>query len=215
MRCHGFKRLFICFVATFANLYNANLAVIASGAIDQEIASNLSEELGALEQLRALLQGNDEVSIPGVVVAGAQSAGKSSVLEALGGMKLPRGQTITTRVPLILSLAAVPGVEPHAVISGDADLATNGEEIDIDEISEEIERFTEKIAGRGSAVSPEPIFLKVLRPSGPTLTLIDLPGITHNSADGTQEEIHTETASLVKKFISEENMVREKQLQSW
>lgn len=67
------------------------------GAIDQEIASRLSEELGALEQLRALLQGNEEVSIPGVVVAGAQSAGKSSVLEALGGMKLPRGQNITTR----------------------------------------------------------------------------------------------------------------------
>lgn len=67
-----------------------------SGAIDQEIASRLSEDLGALEQLRALLQGNEEISIPGVVVAGSQSAGESSVLEALGGMKLPRGQTITT-----------------------------------------------------------------------------------------------------------------------
>lgn len=179
---------------------------MTSGAIDQEIASCLSGELGALEQLRALLQGNDEVSIPGVVVAGAQSAGKSSVLEALGGMKLPRGQNITTRVPLVLSLVAVPGVQPHAVIGGDADLATNGKRIEIDDISEEIEGLTNELAGDGTAVSTKPIFLKILRPSGPTLTLIDLPGITHNSADGAQD-IHTETVNLVKHFISEDNMV--------
>lgn len=182
---------------------------MTSGAIDQEIASCLSEELGALEQLRALLQGNEEVSIPGVVVAGAQSAGKSSVMEALGGMKLPRGQNITTRAPLILSLVTVPGVEPHAVISGDADLAANGAVIDIDDVSTEIERLTNELAGDGSAVSSKPIYLKILRPSGPTLTLIDLPGITHNSANGKQD-IHTETVNLVKKFISEDNMVRPK-----
>lgn len=176
------------------------------GSIDQEIASCLSEELGALEQLRALLQGNEEVSIPGVVVAGAQSAGKSSVMEALGGMKLPRGQNITTRAPLILSLVTTPGVEPHAVIGGDADLATKGKKIEIDDVSSEIERLTNELAGDGFAVSSKPIHLKILRPAGPTLTLIDLPGITHNSADGTQD-IHTATVDLVKQFISEDNMV--------
>ena len=122
-------------------------------------------------------------------------------------MKLPRGQNITTRVPLVLSLVTVPGVDPHAVIGGDADLAAKGVEIDIAEISEEIKRLTDELAGDGSAVRAKPIYLKVLRPSGPTLTLIDLPGITHNSADGTQD-IHKETVDLVKKFISEDNMVR-------
>ncbi|CAM9842307.1 unnamed protein product, partial [Ascophyllum nodosum] len=70
--------------------------------MDQEIEARLSSTLESLEMLR--LQGNEEVSVPGVVVTGAQSAGKSSVLEALGGIKLPRGQNITTRVPLVLSL---------------------------------------------------------------------------------------------------------------
>ncbi|CAN0251155.1 unnamed protein product, partial [Pylaiella littoralis] len=150
--------------------------------------------------------GNEEVSIPGVVVAGAQSAGKSSVLEALGGMKLPRGQNITTRVPLVLSLVAVQGAEPHAVIGGEADLSNNGVQIDIDNISTEIEKLTKELAGDGSAVSTKPIYLKIVRPSGPTLTLIDLPGITHNSADGTQD-IHTETVNLVRQFIENDNMV--------
>ncbi|CAM9832415.1 unnamed protein product, partial [Ectocarpus sp. 12 AP-2014] len=177
----------------------------SSGAIDNEIENRLSGELGALEQLRALLQNNEEVKIPGVVVAGAQSAGKSSVLEALGGMKLPRGQNITTRVPLVLSLVAVPGTEPHAVIGGEADLS-KGKIIGIDEISTEIERLTNELAGDGTTVSAKPIYLKIIRPSGPTLTLIDLPGITHNSPDGTQD-IHTETVNLVKQFIENENMV--------
>lgn len=98
-------------------------------------------------------------------------------------------------------------VKPHAVISWDADLAANHTTIDIDNVSAEIERLTNELAGDGSVVSAKPIYLKILRPSGPTLTLIDLPGITHNSADATQQDIHTETVNLVEMIISEENMV--------
>eukprot|EP00903_Cladosiphon_okamuranus_P022291 g20497.t1 len=86
------------------------------GAMENSTSSSrLGKSLRAMEQLRALHDGNDEVAIPAIVVAGEQSAGKS-VLEALGGMKLPRGQKITTRVPLILSLQAVEGAQPHAAI---------------------------------------------------------------------------------------------------
>lgn len=176
-----------------------------AGAIDSEIGSRLSPTLVALEKLRALLEGNEEVSVPGIVVAGAQSAGKSSVLEALGGMKLPRGQNITTRVPLILSLQAVPGAQSHALIGGDADLC-NGTKIDIEDIGSEIETLTIKLAGDGAAVCSKPIYLRIVRNSGPTLTLIDLPGITHYSADDSQD-IHKETVSLVREYIRNENMV--------
>lgn len=89
----------------------------------------------------------DEVSIPDVVVAGAQSAEKSSELEALGGMKLPRGQNITTRVPLVLSLQAIPGSEPHALIGGEAGLDA-GNEIEITDIGSAIEALTIELAGR-------------------------------------------------------------------
>ncbi|CAM9366376.1 unnamed protein product [Laminaria digitata] len=176
-----------------------------AGAIDSEMGARLSPTLVALEQLRALLDGNDEVSIPGVVVAGAQSAGKSSVLEALAGMKLPRGQNITTRVPLILSLQQVPGAPTHALISGEAGMG-DAKKIDVAEVGPEIEAFTAKLAGAGTGVRHTPIYLRIVRSSGPTLTLIDLPGITHNSEDQTQD-IHTETVSLVKKYIENENMV--------
>ena len=176
-----------------------------AGAIDSEMGARLSPTLIALEQLRALLDGDDEVSIPGVVVAGAQSAGKSSVLEAIAGMKLPRGQNITTRVPLILSLQQLPGAPTHALISGEAEMS-EAKKIDIADVGAEIEAFTAKLAGAGTGVRQTPIYLRVVRSSGPTLTLIDLPGITHNSEDESQD-IHTETVALVKKYIENENMV--------
>lgn len=177
-----------------------------SGAIDNKSDSQLGVYLEAMEKLRALLEGNDEVSVPGVVVAGAQSAGKSSVLEALGGMKLPRGQNITTRVPLVLNVRAVHGTVQHALIGGVEDEGTR-KKIEIDDISDNIEALTNELAGGGGGVSDTPIYLTIIRPSGPNLTLIDLPGITFNAADGSSD-IHEKTVDLVKKYIRDENMVR-------
>lgn len=177
-----------------------------SGAIDSEISSRLSPILEALEKLRASQEGNEEVSVPGIVVTGAQSSGKSSVLEAIGGIKLPRGQNITTRVPLILSLQAVPGSQPHALIGTDPDLGQTGREVDIFYVGEEIEALTAELAGDGTGVNEAPIYLKIVRDSGPTITLIDLPGITHNSTDE-NVDIHGQTVSLVTKYMGNENMV--------
>lgn len=175
--------------------------------MDGKSDSQLGVYLEAMEKLRALLEGNDEVSVPGVVVAGAQSAGKSSVLEALGGMKLPRGQNITTRVPLVLNVRAVPGAAQHALIGGVEDEASR-KKIEIGHISDNIETLTNELAGGGGGVSDTPIYLTVVRPSGPNLTLIDLPGITFNAADGSSD-IHEKTVDLVKKYTRDENMVRE------
>ena len=83
----------------------------ASGAAD--IGSNRDMDrfyhvkvrplLDAVDQLRGLLVA-EPIRLPTIVVVGDQSSGKSSVLEALSGVSLPRGQNITTRCPLILRL---------------------------------------------------------------------------------------------------------------
>ena len=47
----------------------------------------------------------NSIELPSLVVVGAQSSGKSSVLESIVGRDfLPRGSGIVTRCPLILSL---------------------------------------------------------------------------------------------------------------
>jgi dynamin family protein len=54
--------------------------------------------------------GAEPFDLPQIVVVGAQSSGKSSVLEAIVGRDfLPRGTGIVTRRPLILQLVHVSG----------------------------------------------------------------------------------------------------------
>ncbi|CAF1303286.1 unnamed protein product [Rotaria sordida] len=46
----------------------------------------------------------EKISLPQIVVVGDQSVGKSSILEAISGVELPRAQNICTRCPLELPL---------------------------------------------------------------------------------------------------------------
>ena len=168
--------------------------------------SLLQNKLDAMEEIRNDL-GTDGIEVPGVVVAGSQSSGKSSVLESLSGIRLPSGNTITTRVPLILRLEKRNVEKPFAIIHDTPDL-TQGEHLnDLSAIPRKIEEYTKKITGDAGSVVDSPIHLKVIQHDGPTVTLIDLPGITHMSVDNVQEDIHTETVNLVKKYIKNEHMI--------
>ncbi|CAF4195081.1 unnamed protein product, partial [Adineta steineri] len=58
-----------------------------------------------IDQVRALLStNNDGVNFPNVVVVGDQSSGKSTLLESLSLVELPKGSGIVTRCPLVLRL---------------------------------------------------------------------------------------------------------------
>ncbi|CAF1090832.1 unnamed protein product [Rotaria sordida] len=55
----------------------------------------------------------EKISLPQIVVVGDQSVGKSSILEAISGVELPRAQNICTRCPLELhdlTLIDLPGI---------------------------------------------------------------------------------------------------------
>ena len=52
--------------------------------------------------------GAENIQLPQIVVVGNQSAGKSSVMEAIVGKDfLPRGTGIVTRCPLVLQLIRI------------------------------------------------------------------------------------------------------------
>ncbi|CAM9392699.1 unnamed protein product [Choristocarpus tenellus] len=105
-----------------------------------------------------------------------------------------------------MSLQADQGAEPHALIGVSPD-QTFFKKIDIAAVGNEIQALTSKLAGDGGAISEKPIYLKVMQKSGPTLTLIDLPGIMHNSANEGQTDILSATVSLVSKFVKNTEMV--------
>lgn len=171
------------------------------------LLSQVQPKLDAIEQIRGDLNA-ENIEVPGIVVAGAQSSGKSSLLESLSDITLPSGENITTRVPLILRLEKQKGIDRHAIIGMSPDLHNNGEKInDFSKIPKKIVEYTNKLVGTQGCVEDKPIHIKVISPTGPTMTLIDLPGITHLSKQNVQEDIHTATVDLVKKYITNEQMI--------
>lgn len=170
----------------------------------------MKKTFDVLEKIRVHLE-KEKMQAPGVVVVGSQSAGKSSVLESICGISFPRGNDMVTRVPMILRLESDPSVEGiKIIISPSDDLEKDGKEIEIGEVPVQIDQLTNEIAGEGDVIVDSPIHLKVIRPEGPNMTIIDLPGITHNT---TKEKvagsvtIHDQTTALVRKYIESPEII--------
>jgi interferon-induced GTP-binding protein Mx1 len=168
----------------------------------EELNSEESRELlSAVDRMREILH-DEKIRLPEIVVVGDQSVGKSSVLEAISGIQLPRAQNICTRCPLELRMKSTTGDE-YAVIRDGKRFEDEGKTIhDMNEIAGEVTRLTNEIAGTGTNVSLIPIYLTVYKRDIPyDLTLIDLPGITRNPLPGQAKDIHQQILTLINKYI--------------
>ena len=161
-----------------------------------------SSKLELIEIARNIL--DDDLEIPGIVVAGSQSAGKSSVLESLSGISFPTGKNITTRIPIILSIVNQPFNDNDNLLI-DIDPSFNSfKETTISQLSNEIESVTNTFTENSTDVVDKPVYIKVYQKNSIPMTVIDLPGITHLSQNNS--DIHQKTTDLVKKYIKNRNM---------
>lgn len=176
------------------------------------LASQLNSDesralISAVDRMREILH-DEKINLPEIVVVGDQSVGKSSVLEAISGIQLPRAQNICTRCPLELRIKSTTENE-YAVIRSSKSSEQNGKIIqDLDQIADEVTRLTNEIAGKGANVSSDPIYLTVYkRDVIYDLTLIDLPGITRNPLPGQAKNIHEQILHLINKYIEPKTAV--------
>ncbi|KAM0936083.1 putative dynamin stalk domain, GTPase effector domain, Dynamin superfamily [Dioscorea sansibarensis] len=156
--------------------------------------------LDAVDRLRDLKVMQEGIELPTIVVVGDQSSGKSSVLESLAGISLPRGQGICTRVPLIMRLK-----RDKSAVSPQIQLQYNDEPIQIiteSGITDAINKATDEIAGSGKAISNTPLTLVVKKADVPDLTMVDLPGITRVPVQGQPENIYEQISGIIKEYIS-------------
>eukprot|EP01084_Bolivina_argentea_P125317 222048_1 len=150
-----------------------------------------------------------EIAIPSIVVIGDQSSGKSSLLELLSGIDIPRATGICTRVPLELQLRSIRTLQieddekldetEYAVISMTINDESIEEKISLNDTSNKIEEYTNKIAGKDKTISDKPIRLTIYRENFVDLTLIDLPGLVHFDKKDPKKSSRIE--KLVKKYI--------------
>lgn len=78
---------------------------------------------------------------------------------------------------------------------------------DFDKIRQEIVDDTDRKTGGTKGVSPEPISLRIYSPHVPTLTMIDLPGLTKVPVGDQPKDIEKQIKEMVMKFISKSNAI--------
>ncbi|CAJ1962041.1 unnamed protein product [Sphenostylis stenocarpa] len=175
-----------------------NVAPIVSSFND-----HIRPVLDALENLRRLNITKEGIQLPTIVVVGDQSSGKSSVLESLAGISLPRGQGICTRVPLVMRL------QNHSLPKPEMVLEYNAKTMSTDEahVSEAIRVATDELAGGGKGISNTPLTLVVKKNGVPDLTMVDLPGITRVPVHGQPEDIYDQIKDIIMEYIRPEESI--------
>ncbi|XP_054983877.1 interferon-induced GTP-binding protein Mx1 [Sorex araneus] len=190
-------------------LMEARLTEEKSPKLENSLSAQYEEKvrpcIDLIDSLRALGVEQD-LALPAIAVIGDQSSGKSSVLEALSGVALPRGSGIVTRCPLVLRLKKLVGKD--AKWTGTVSYLDKEIELqDASEVEGEIRKAQNVIAGEGVGISQELISLRVSSPHVPDLTLIDLPGITRVAVGGQPADIGYQIKRLIGKYISKEQTI--------
>ncbi|KAM9534935.1 interferon-induced GTP-binding protein Mx2 isoform 1-T1 [Salvelinus alpinus] len=172
--------------------------------LNQYYEEKVRPSIDLIDSLRSLGVEKD-LALPAIAVIGDQSSGKSSVLEALSGVALPRGSGIVTRCPLELKMKRKKeGEEWHGKIS----YQDHKEEIeDPSDVEKKIRKAQDEMAGVGVGISDDLISLEIGSPDVPDLTLIDLPGIARVAVKGQPENIGEQIKRLIQKFITKQETI--------
>jgi dynamin 1-like protein len=161
---------------------------------------------------------NTLIELPKLVVVGTQSSGKSSLLNSLIGIDiLPVGKSMTTRTPLHLDL--IPTSTENRIEFGNYSNMQWIIEKKIlitypaitqeqrNQVMTEIENQTNIKAGTDLNICSNPIHIKIYASNIPTLSLIDLPGLTSIAITdkGQPKDIKEQIINLVSSYIKQKN----------
>lgn len=183
--------------------------------VQQSVQTAQQSALGFADYVNSLFYGNEKNAIdaPSVVVVGAQSSGKSSVLNRLIGRTiLPTSTGCCTRSPIVFSVRNIADRSRLTVETRDGEKTTqifNGyiDDNDDDIIIEKLMEATEIIAPNG-IITKTPIYVHLSYRNAPDISFVDLPGlITIARTDQGQNEttikdIRTLNEDFIKKNYS-------------
>ncbi|KAL8878494.1 MAG: hypothetical protein Q9198_003705 [Flavoplaca austrocitrina] len=170
-------------------------------------SSEHGQLLDVIDHLRAL--GIDRrVPLPQLVVCGDQSSGKSSVLEAVAGVRFPTKDTLCTRfaTELILRRSSSPSIDIKIRPSHDRSPDEQAKLLAFEPPSGDVDQFPQLVEAAKEAIgidehtkrfSEDVLRVELSGPDQPHLTLVDLPGVFHS---GTKDQSLDE-AKLVRSLV--------------
>ena len=173
--------------------------------MDKAFNDNIRPLLDLAEKLTPLLKGTN-IKLPRIASCGMQSHGKSSTLESITHISLPKGDGTVTICPIKISLRN--SDKEYARIKFEFESEEKYRTIKLNEISDKIIEYQEE-AKKMHAVKTEEkkdeiklfdevIQVEVNRKNAPNLTLYDLPGLNF------KESIKEQSAMINEKYLKEE-----------
>ncbi|CDQ91102.1 unnamed protein product [Oncorhynchus mykiss] len=171
--------------------------------LNQHYEEKVRPSIDLIDSLRSLGVEKD-LALPAIAVIGDQSSGKSSVLEALSGVALPRGSEYWFRNNIILVSQLVNALSYKEFISLYKVPVTPK---DLAIVLDAIPSAQDEMAGVGVGISDDLISLEIGSPDVPDLTLIDLPGIARVAVKGQPENIGEQIKRLIRKFITKQETI--------
>lgn len=160
------------------------------------------------------------ISLPQLVVSGDQSAGKSSVLEALTEIPFPRSDNLCTRhaTEIILRPGAVESLAVKVIPDSkrpsheqDRIKAFTESIMNLDELPDTMAKAmalmgieSDPTSGSNSRVfSRDVLSVEIEGPSRPQLTLVDIPGLIQNETKGATRADVDLVAEMTEHYISQ------------
>lgn len=176
------------------------------------------ELLDLIDTLRSLGI-TDYIDLPQLIVCGDQSAGKSSVLEAIsGGLRFPTKDSLCTRFAIEIILRR--STTSHVTIAIIPDARRPGKEKDslakFQPPTISLEAFPDIIDAAAKAMgidgthksfSNDVLRVEFSGPTQPHLTLVDLPGLYHAGSEHQSREEAEAIHALVKFYMSKKRSI--------
>jgi GTP-binding protein EngB required for normal cell division len=179
----------------------------AIGQLHNPHAKVLMDTIDKLRELRV----GEIVQLPQIIVVGDQSSGKSSVLEAISGMKFPVHGALCTRFATELILRKDPDIKITVSIQKATRESTQFHRTSFDKnaLPDIINEAQERMGiGQGSNAFSKDILRVVLTgPDVPQLTLVDLPGIFHSETSEQTFQGKKVVDELINQYMQESKSI--------
>lgn len=175
-----------------------------SEVFDEKLMAQWRPIIQAVAELRALnLSESVKNCFPSVCIIGAQSSGKSSLVETIIGLEcLPKGEGTVTKRPTELYITN----DPDFPIPQFSVADKIGAQEKICKSKEEFQSLIVKMNSRTDDIIPDPIIAKVRWSKGFDFTITDLPGIIAISDKG-NDKVGKITQEITKNYILKENVI--------
>jgi hypothetical protein len=159
------------------------------------------------------------IDLPQLIVCGDQSAGKSSVLEAIsGGLRFPTKDSLCTRFAIELILRRSPTSQVNITIIPDGDRPKEEKDalanfepptISLEVFPDIIDAAAKAMGIDGSkkSFSRDVLRVELSGPTQPHLTLVDLPGLYHAGNEHQSREEAETIHSLVNEYMRKERSI--------